>query len=148
MNQWTEDESGFNYTQYGYEYNDDDTESSFSQFELEGDSVSESQDSASKSIFKNLSNKFYQSEQVDVHPDLANLVNNSLSNGLSNDNHDKIVKQILWSKDCDSLVKTCSNQGIWRLLKIFTQSVDLRLAAIQCVLFKAPTNLVKLVEKL
>ena len=76
------------------------------------------------------------------------MVNNSFRNGLSNDNHDKIVKQILRPENCDSLVKTCSNQSIWRLLKSFTKSVDLRLAAIQCVLFKAPTNLVKLVEKL
>ena len=39
------------------------------------------------SIFKKLSNKFHQPEQVnvDVHPDLINLVNNSFRNGLSGD---------------------------------------------------------------
>ena len=147
MNQWNECE---NDPQFDYEY-EEDTESIPCQFEPEGDSIQESQESTSTaSIFKKLSNKFQQSEQVDVdvHPDLANLVNNSFRNGLSDDNLDEISKQILRPENCDSLVKTRVNQGIWRLLKSFTQSEDSRLTAIQGVLLKASVNLVKLVEKL
>ena len=98
-------------------------------------------------IFKKLSNKFRQSEQVDVdvHPDLVNLVTNSFRNGLSNESLYEIVKQIHRPENC---VKTLANQGIWRLLKSFTQSEDSRLTAIQGVLLKASMNLVKLVKKL
>ena len=62
-----------------------------------------------------MSNKFQQSEQVDadVHPDLANLVNNSFRNGLSDDNLDEISKRILRPENCDSLVKMHVNQDIW-----------------------------------
>ena len=147
MNQWNECE---NDPQFDYEY-EEDTESIPCQFEPEGDFIQESLESTSTaSIFKKLSNKFQQSEQVDVdvHPDLANLVNNSFRNGLSDDNLDEISKQILRPENCDSLVKTHVNQGIWRLVKSFTQSEDSRLTAIQGVLLKASVNLVKLVEKL
>ncbi|KAH3820644.1 hypothetical protein DPMN_122391 [Dreissena polymorpha] len=59
-----------------------------------------------KSIFKQLSDKLYQHEQVDVdiHPDLASLVNNSFRNGLSEDNLDDICKRIHRPENCDSLV--------------------------------------------
>ena len=89
-------ESGFNDTQYDYEYNDYRNKSCPSQIEFEGDSLQESQDSTSTSIFKKLSNTFNQSEQVDVdvHPYLANLVNNYFRNGLSDDSLDVVVKQI------------------------------------------------------
>ena len=87
-------ESDFNDTQYDYEYNDDGNESCPSQIEFEGDSVQVSQDSTSTSIFKELSNKFHQSEQVyvDVHTYLANLVNNLFRNGLSDYSLDEIKK--------------------------------------------------------
>ena len=142
-------ESGFNDTQYDYEYNDTGNEKCPSQIEFEGDSVQESQHSTSTSICKKLSNKFHQSEQVDVdvHPYLANLVYNSFRNGLSDDSLDEIIKQIHWPENSDSLVSTCVNQGTWRLLKSFTQSEDTKLTAIQGVLLNASMNLVKLVEK-
>ena len=75
-------------------------------------------------------------------------LNNSFRNGLSDDNLDEISKQILRPENCDSLVKTCVNQGIWQMLKSFTQSEDSCLTAIQGVLLKASVNLIKLVEKL
>ena len=103
-----------------------------------------------RSIFRQLSDKFKHSEQVDpeTHPDLASLVNNSFRNGLSDDNLDEICKNIKRPDNCDSLVKTRVNQGIWRLLKPHTQAEDSRLSAIQGVLLKASTNIVKLVERL
>ena len=80
---------------------------------FKGDSAQEGQDSTSTSIFKNFSNKFSQSEQDDVivHPDLANLINNSIRNDLSDYSLDEIVKQIHQPEKCDSLVKIRVNQG-------------------------------------
>ena len=103
-----------------------------------------------KSIYKHLSDKFNQTEQVEegVHPDLAMLVNNSFRNGLSDEKYEEISRQIFRPENCDSLVKTRVNQGIWRLLKSWTQSDDTKLSSLQGVLVKASINIVKLVGKL
>lgn len=102
------------------------------------------------SIFRLLSDKFNRAEQVDpkCHVDLAGLVNNSFRNGLSDENLEDMLKNIKRPENCDSLVKTRVNQGIWRLLKSHTQAEDSRLSSIQGVLLKASANIVKLVEKL
>ncbi|KAH3859242.1 hypothetical protein DPMN_101959 [Dreissena polymorpha] len=107
-------------------------------------------ESEQKPIFKQLSDKFYQHEQVyvDIHPDLASLVNNFFRNGLSEDNLDDICKRIHQPENCDSLIKTRVYQGIWRLMKSYTQAKDARLSAIQGVVLKASINMVNLVEKL
>ena len=78
---------------------------------------------------------------MDIHPDLANIVNNSFRNGLSDENLEEIVKQVHRPQNCDSLVKRRVNQGIWRLLKSFTQAEDSKLSAIQGVLLKASVNI-------
>lgn len=103
-----------------------------------------------KSIFEKLSDKFQQNEKcdVDVHPDLAKLVNSSFRNGLSDEQLDEIVKEVHRPQNCDSLVKTRVNQGIWRLLKPYTQAEDSRLTNIQGILMKASVEVVKLVEQL
>ncbi|WAR28486.1 hypothetical protein MAR_014190 [Mya arenaria] len=130
-------------------YEQDEFEGQF-QSESFGESFSDTTENQSKSIFKKLFDKFQQSEVVDaeVLSDLANLVNSSFRNGLSEGNLEEILKQIHRPQNCDSLVKTRVNQGIWRLLKSFTQAEDCRLSSLQGVLLKASMNIVKLVEKL
>lgn len=134
---------------YDEEYDYDENESTTSGMSGPAGSEQNSMNEP-KSIFKKLSDKFQQTEQVDidVHPDLANLVNNSFRNGLSDENLEEVCKDIHRPQNCDSLVKTRVNQGIWRLLKSYTQAEDSRLTSIQGVLLKASMNVVKLVEKL
>ncbi|WAR30576.1 hypothetical protein MAR_033118 [Mya arenaria] len=120
-------------------YEQDEFEGQF-QSESFGESFSDTTENQSKSIFKKFFDKFQQSEVVDaeVHSDLANLEGNL----------EEILKQIHRPQNCGSLVKTRVNQGIWRLLKSFTQAEDCRLSSLQGLLLKASVNVVKLVEKL
>ena len=148
MSQWNDpcsyaDDSQFDESRYNY---DDETDCSYPE---QGDQESPIEP-LQNSIFKKMSYKFQQTEplDVDVHPDLACLINNSLRKGLSQENLDEICKQIHRPENCDALVKTRVNQGIWRFLKSFTQAEDTRLTAIQGVMLKAATNIVKLLEKL
>ena len=83
---------------------------------------------------------------VNAHPDLASLENNSFRNGLAEENLDQLCKQIN-PESCDVLVKTRVNHGIWRLLKSFTQAEDTRLTEIQGAMLKAAINIVKLLEE-
>ena len=136
----------------------DDSQTQFSEtyedeHEVESNLLFDQDEGAStsgNSIFKVLSHKFQQSEPVDddVHPDLAVLVNNSFRNGISEDKLEELCKNIHRPQNCDSLVKTRVNQGIWRLLKSYTQTEDSRLTTIQGVLLKASANLIKLIEQL
>ncbi|WAR19957.1 YG31B-like protein [Mya arenaria] len=130
-------------------YEQDECEGQF-QCESFGESFSDTTENQSKSIFMKLFVKFQQSELVDadVHSDLANLVNSSFRNGLSEENLEEILKQIHRPQNCDSLVKKRVNQSIWQLLKSFTQAEDSRLSSLQGVILKASVNVVKLVEKL
>ena len=146
MSQWNDpcsyaDDSQFDESGYNY---DDETDC----YPEQGNQESPIEP-LQNSIFKKMSYKFQQTEplDVDVHPDLASLVNNSFRNGLSEENLDELCKQIHRPENCDALVKTRVNQGIWRLLKSFTQAEDTRLTAIQGVMLKAATNIVKLLEK-
>lgn len=138
LSMWSEDYSDVN---FGYD-------GSSSQIQENDEEQSFTDDSEFKSVFKRLSDRFQQQVDVDVHPDLASLVNSSFRNGLSEENLEEISKNIHRPGNCDSLVKTRVNQGIWRLLQSHTQSEDSRLVALQGVLIKASSNIVKLVEKL
>ena len=141
----------------GDEYDDNmDFESNVDQFSVseqyDGESLEEQAElpSQPKSIYKVLSDKFNQTETLDksVHPDLANLVNSSFRQGLSEDKYEELVKEIHRPENCASLVKTRVNQGIWRLLKSWTQADDAKWSSIQGILVKATSSIVKLLDKL
>jgi hypothetical protein len=100
-------------------------------------------------IFSSLVNKFQQEDAVDseVNDDLAHFVNMSFRSGLTEDKLSDIVKDIHRPQNCEALVKTRVNQGIWRLLKMHTQADDNRMQVIQDLIIKATSNLVKLIDK-
>ena len=137
-------DSNYDYDQ-NYDYDESQSEGNLDQIPCEDSSSVQP-----KSVFKLMSDKFNQADPVDaaVHPDLASFVNNAFRNGLLDDKYDELSKEIHRPENCNSLVKTRVNQGIWRLLKSWTQSDDSKLASLQGVLVKASVNVVKLVEKL
>jgi hypothetical protein len=71
-----------------------------------------------------LGEKFLQSESVDseVNDDLATFVNSAFRSGISEEKQSELVKEIHRSNNCEALVKTRVNQGIWRLLKPHKQT--------------------------
>ena len=99
-------------------------------------------------VFKCLVDKFQQCETVDaeVNCDLAHFVNSSFRNGLPDDKLNDILKDIHRPENCESLVKTRVNQGIWRLLKMNSQADDNKMQAIQELLVKASSCIVKLAD--
>lgn len=128
---------------YDYQYDDTDTQSqSMSESESHGNSNS-------TNVFKSLVDKYQQVEPVDneVNEDLATLVNNSFKIGLTDEKQSELIRDIHRPQNCDSLVKTRVNQGVWRLLKMHTQADDSRMQAIQDLIVKATSNIVKLVDK-
>ncbi|KAH3883377.1 hypothetical protein DPMN_007332 [Dreissena polymorpha] len=63
--------------------------------------------------------RFSNSDPVDkkVNDDLATFVNSSFRNALSDDIMNELLKEVHRPENCDVLVKTRVNQGIWRLLR-------------------------------
>lgn len=112
-------------------------------------SASLSDNSGPTSWFKGLSDKFLTAEKVDneVHDDLASFVNMSFRNGVSEDRVAEICKDIHRPSNCDALIKTRVNPGMWRLLKPQTQTEDAKMQAIQNFVIKASVNIVKLLDK-
>lgn len=101
------------------------------------------------SVFKSLSEKFQSTESVDpeVNDDLAAFVNNAFRNGINEEKQTEILKNIHRPINCDSLVKTRVNQGIWRLLKAQTQTDDSKMQGIQNLIVKASSCITKLLDK-
>ena len=155
------DDSYYEYSDTGatgmdYDYYDDGTASQLSQFTgkecSESDSHSQCDDISVKiqgTTFKGLSDKFLLAEKVDseVNDDLAEFVNSSFRNGVSEDRVSEISKEIYRPQNCDSLCKTRVNPGIWRLLKPQTQTDDAKMQSIQNHIVKASIEFVKLLDK-
>lgn len=101
------------------------------------------------SVFKSLTDKFQNSETVDceINDDLAFFVNNAFRNGISEDKQSEMTKDIHRPSNCDALVKTRVNQGIWRLLKPQTQTDDSKMQGIQTHIIKAAACMTKLLDK-
>lgn len=149
------DDPGEEYDDYQYdcEYSVHDDESEISCNQPDKDASSEpapkKQKTSENSIFKSLGEKFLQVETVDneVNDDLANFVNTAFRSGISEEKQVDLIKEIHRSSNCESLVKTRVNQGIWRLLKSNTRTDDAKLQSIQTYLVKASTNVTKLLDK-
>ena len=71
-----------------------------------------------QSVFKTLKNKFQRVDIVDdvVNEDLADFVNTSFKNGLTDEKKNELLKDIHRPANTEALVRTRVNQGIWRLL--------------------------------
>ena len=68
-----------------------------------------------------------ESVDAEIDDDLAGFVNNAFPSGIAEDKPTKMIKNVLRPINCDSLVKTRVNQGIWCLLKLRTQTDDVKL---------------------
>ena len=90
-----------------------------------------------------------QTESVDneIKDDLASFVNNAFRNGVSDEKLAELVKDIHRPSNCDALVKTRVNQGLWRLLKPHTQTEDSKLQSVQNCIVKSAANITKLLDK-
>lgn len=137
---------------YGYEYDDYDDSVHYDQesFSYDQSSLPTDDDTDTSSVFKGLAAMYQSVDHVDsdVNKDLANFVNNSFRNGLPDDKLSEMLKEIHRPANCETLVKTRVNQGIWRLLKAHVQADDNRIQSIQEIIVKATVNLVKLTNKL
>ena len=102
-----------------------------------------------QSVFKTLKNKFQRVDMVDdvVNEDLADFVNTSFKNGLTDEKKNELLKDIHRPANTEALVRTRVNQGIWRLLKPSTQYEDNNMQQIQDLIVKATANIVKLTHK-
>ena len=102
-----------------------------------------------ESVFKSLSEKFQNSESVDCEIDehLAEFINQSFRNGITDDKQTKLFKDNHRPSNCSALVKTRVNQGIWHSLKATLQTDDSKMQTIQNVIIKATACLSKLVDK-
>lgn len=102
------------------------------------------------SIFKNISEKFNPKETVDIeiNEDLAEFVNATFRDGISDERQTELVKDIHRPSNCQALVKTKVNQSIWRLLKPHTQTDDVKMQTIQNNIVKAAINVTKIMNEL
>lgn len=84
-------------------------------------------------LFRGLSDKFLLAEKVDseINDNLALFVNSSFRNGVSDERVSEMMKDIHRPQNCESLIKTRVNAGMWRLLKPQTQTEDAKMQAIQ-----------------
>jgi len=100
-------------------------------------------------VFSSLSQKFLQREDVDneVNDDLANFVNQSFRAGISEEKQEELLKEIKRPSNCESLVKTRVNPGIWRLMKPYSQTEDGKMQKIQNMVVKAASSVSKLLDK-
>jgi hypothetical protein len=107
-------------------------------------------DSAKKSNFKDLVEKFKVKEKVvsPVDSDLAELVNNMFQNGLPDHQLSELVKNINRPENCSMLTKTRVNQLIWDLLSDYTKSEENKIQYRQGRLIKTAIFITKLVNKL
>ena len=143
-----------NYDQEEYQYQEQDVETAGSYFSEDNDVDSnepclKKQKTSENSVFKNVSQKFQQIEAVDgeVNNDLASFVNSSFRSGISEDKQVELLRDIHRPANCESLVKTRVNHGIWRLLKVQTQTQDSKLKKIQHMVVNAASNVTKLLDK-
>jgi len=99
-------------------------------------------------VFRNLMERFSNSDPVDkkVNDDLAKFVNSSFRNELSDDKMNELLKEVHRPENCEALVKTRVNQGIWRLLRAQVQYDDNKMQSVQELLVKAASNITKSVD--
>jgi hypothetical protein len=107
-------------------------------------------DSAKKSNFKDLVEKFKVKEKVDspVDSDLAELVNSMFQNGLQDHQLSELVNNINRPENCSMLTKTRVNQLIWDLLSDYPSSEENTIQYRQGLLIKTAILITKLVNKL
>jgi len=140
---------------YGEDYNVDyeqyeDSEVQNPEYQDTSSTVSvESEKKGEKSVYRTVADKITRKEIVDneINDDLAAFVNSSFRDGLAKDKMEEMIGNIYRPQNCDALVKTRVNQGIWSLLRPSTHSDDDRMQTIQENVVKACSNLVKLIDK-
>ena len=132
-----------------YDDNEQYDDACMSEQSEQAPSLQDAKKSTGGGIFSSLLNKFQQEDAVDgeANDDLAHFVNTSFRSGLTEEKLADIVKDIHRPQNCEALVKTRVNQGIWRLLKMHTQADDNRMQTIQDLIIKATSNIVKLTDK-
>lgn len=151
------------YEGYDYDYFEGEEECTVENSDsvnLDFDSETHSHESASEFLepapkkprtetFKDLSEKYQTSDKVDaeINDDLAQFVNRSFRSGICEDRANEITKNIYRPSNCEALIKTRVNGGIWRLLKPQTQTDDSKMQTIQSLNIKASINVVKLLDK-
>ena len=84
---------------------------------------------------------------AEINDDLAGFVNNAFRSVIAEEKQTEMIKTVLRPINCDSLVKTRVNQGIWHLLKPHTQTDDVKLQNVQNLVVKASSCEVKLLDK-
>ena len=84
---------------------------------------------------------------AEINDDLAGFVNNAFRSVIAEEKQTEMIKTVLRPINCDSLVKTRVNLGIWRLLKSHTQTDDVKLQNVQNSVVKASSCVVKLLDK-
>ena len=100
-------------------------------------------------IYKDLYDRYQCVEKCDseINESLANFINTSFRNGVSDDTLNDMLKDIHRPVNCEVLVKTKVNTCIWRLLNPQTQSEDVKFQAIQNILVKAASNFSKILDE-
>ena len=140
-----EDSENYDFDNYNEGLYDDDCV-----IEPSGPSPAKKQKTEEGSIFKSLATKFQSLESVasaTEDDELAEFVNTSFRNGITDDKQAELVKDIRRPANTESLQKTRINQGIGRLLKSQTQTEDSKMQAIQNLIIKASVCQVKLFDR-
>ena len=102
-----------------------------------------------ESVFHKFSKTFRKADVVSepVDKTLAELVNETFREGMSDENHQEVMKEIQRPSNCDSLKEIKVHSAVWGILKQQTQMEDAKLRGIQNCVIKATCNLVKLIDK-
>ena len=101
-----------------------------------------------ESVFASYLKKFKKSDttDVEVNMQLADIVNNAFRDGMPDDVYNELVKGINRPVNCEALKKTRVNQGVWTILKLYTQTEDSKLRGVQNAVIKASINVTKMLN--
>ena len=116
--------------------------------------VSESNESPKRpaeeqdNVFAPYLKKFKKIDSVDkdVALPLADIVNTAFRDGMPDDVYNELTKNINQPGNCVSLKETRVNQGVWSVLKPYTQTEDSKLRGIQNAVVKATVNVTKMMD--
>ena len=92
--------------------------------------------------------KFKKIDSVDkdVALPLADIMNTAFRDGMSDDMYNELTKNINRPGDCVSLKETRVNQGVWSVLKPYTQTDDSKLRGVQNEVVKATIKVTKMMD--
>lgn len=145
-------EDNDNYINYDNEYYDYDMESHYDEPELESSSSTtrpfENIEDDGDNVFSEICKGFSKADQCgkSVNQALADLINTTFKEGLSEDNLNDTMKNIFRPENCESLKETRVNTGVWSVLRPQTQTEDSKMRGIQKCIVKAACNITELLD--